>query len=59
MGAPDSQVAPAMNAAIFLMLGFVGLMFAGLGSFIFCLARRANMPPLPTQEFHLEDVEEL
>lgn len=42
MGASDSNVAPAINAAIFLMLGFVGTILTGVVGFIFYLARRAK-----------------
>jgi len=47
MGGSDSIVAPAMNGAIFLMLGFVALMLSSAGGFIFYLARRAARNPLP------------
>ena len=42
MGAADSNVAPAINAAIFLMLGFVGAILSGVVGFMFYLARRAK-----------------
>jgi hypothetical protein len=42
MGASDSNVAPAVNAAIFLMLGCVALMLTSIVFFIFYLARRAK-----------------
>jgi len=47
MGASDTPVAAAMNAAIFLMLGFVGLMLSSIAGFILYLSRRA--PLLPSQ----------
>jgi len=47
MGASDSPVASAMNAAIFLMLGFVGLMLCSIGGFIFYLSRRSPLLPSP------------
>lgn len=50
MGASDSAVAPAMNAAIFLMLGFLGMMFAGVGGFVLYLYKRAKQPPAPHEE---------
>ncbi len=50
MGAADSQTAGAINAAIFLMLGFIGSMLAALCAFAFYLMKRANSP-LPA---HLE-----
>ena len=45
MGGADTPVAPAMNGAIFLMLGLVGMMLAAAGSFIFYLARRGRISP--------------
>jgi len=50
MGASDASIGPAMNAAIFLMLGFIGAMLAGIGGFIFYLSRRAKMPVPPHEE---------
>ena len=50
MGGSDSAIAPAMNAAIFLMLGFIATMLAGIGGFIFYLSRRAKMPVPPHEE---------
>jgi hypothetical protein len=50
MGASDSAIAPAMNAAIFLMLGFIGTILAAIGGFIFYLSRRAKMPLPPHEE---------
>ena len=44
MGGADTPVAPAMNGAIFLMLGLVGMMLASVGGFIFYLSRRARLP---------------
>lgn len=49
MGASDSTVAPAMNAAIFLMLGFIGAMLAGVAGFAFYLFLRARRP-VPAHE---------
>ena len=43
MGA-ESNVRPAINAAIFVMLGFIGSMLAGIGGFAWYLARRARQP---------------
>ena len=37
MGDVNSRTAPATNDAIFLMLGFIGLMFSALGGFAFYL----------------------
>ena len=42
MGDPNSQQAGAINAAIFLMLGFIGSMLAALGAFGVYLAKRAK-----------------
>jgi len=42
MGGVDTPVAPAMNGAIFLMLGLVGLMLSSVAGFIFYLSRRAR-----------------
>jgi hypothetical protein len=51
MGDPNSAVAGAMNGAIFLMLGFIGMMLTSLGGFAFYLMRRANSPLPPHAEF--------
>ena len=50
MGGSDSTIAPAMNAAIFLMLGFIGSILAAVGGFIFYLSRRAKLPVPPHEE---------
>lgn len=50
MGDPASKTASALNNAIFLMLGFIGLMLAGVGAFIFNLMQRAKSPLPPHQE---------
>jgi hypothetical protein len=42
MGGADTPIAPAMNGAIFLMLGLVGLMLSSVAGFIFYLARRTR-----------------
>jgi hypothetical protein len=47
MGASDSPIAPAINAAIFLLLGFIGCMMASVGGFMFYLAKRARTPVAP------------
>ena len=39
-----------MNGAIFLMLGFVALMLAGISGFIYHLFRQANSPLPPHAE---------
>jgi hypothetical protein len=51
MGASDSPVAPAINAAVFLLLGFIGTTLTGVGGFAFYLARRARQPHPPHEEF--------
>lgn len=51
MGDPNSNVAGAMNGAIFLMLGFIGGVLALLGAFAFYLVKRANSPLPPHAEF--------
>lgn len=54
MGQTDgSQVGGAINGAIFVMLGFLGVMLAGIVSVAFSLWRRAKNP-LPS---HLEFAE--
>jgi hypothetical protein len=42
MGDPSSKSAGAINAAIFLMLGFIALMLASFGAFAWYLSRRAT-----------------
>jgi hypothetical protein len=42
LGASDSAVRPAMNAAIFVMLGAIGSMLACVGGFMFYLNKRAR-----------------
>ena len=51
MGSADSPVAPAINAAIFLLMGFVGSMLAGVAAFGFYLFRRSKMPHPPHEQF--------
>lgn len=50
MGDPSSKTAGAMNGAIFLMLGFIALMLAAIGGFIFHLFRQAQSPLPPHAE---------
>ncbi len=50
MGDPASKSAGAMNGAIFLMLGFVAFMLAGVGAFIFHLFRQGQSPLPPHAE---------
>ena len=50
MGDVNSKTAGAINAAMFLMIGFVGMMMASLGGFAFYLSRRADAPAPPYAE---------
>jgi len=50
MGGKDPNIRPAINGAIFFMLGMVALMTTGLGLFIRYLAKRANAPLAPHEE---------
>ena len=47
MGDVNSKTAPAMNAAIFLMLGVIGSMLASAAGFGIYLMKRSNMPLPP------------
>jgi len=51
MGDANSKTGPAMNAAIFLMLGCIGLMLGCAAAFGFYLMKRANAPLPPHAEF--------
>ncbi|MBC8038471.1 MAG: hypothetical protein H7X89_14760 [Rhizobiales bacterium] len=42
MGDPNSKTAGAINAAIFLMLGFISLMLGSFVAFAYYLSRRAT-----------------
>ena len=53
MGGRDSNIRPAVNGAIYFMLGMVALMLTGIGFFMRYLARRANTPLAP----HIQLVE--
>lgn len=58
MGGSDSTMRPAINGAIFLMLGFIGTALTGVGSFAFYLFRRSRLPHPPHEQFlqnHDED----
>jgi hypothetical protein len=50
MGADDSKVGPAINGAIFLLLGCIGGVLALLVAFAVTLIRRANAPLPPGAE---------
>ena len=47
MGDANSKLGPAMNAAIFLMLGCIGLMLLSAAAFGFYLMKRAGNPVTP------------
>lgn len=49
MGA-NSRTGPAINGAIFLMLGFLVLVLGSIGAFIYNLAKRARSPLPPHAE---------
>lgn len=51
MGQTDgSQIGGAVNGAIFVMLGFIGLMLAGISGVAFSLWRRSKNPlPAPIE----------
>jgi hypothetical protein len=51
MGADDSQIGGAINAAIFLLLGCIGGVLGLLVAFAVCLMKRANAPLPPEAEF--------
>jgi len=53
MGGKDPNIRPAVNGAIFFMLGMVGVMATGVGFFMRYLAKRAHAPMAP----HLELVQ--
>ncbi len=57
LGTTQSQLAPAMNAAIFLMITILLFMLPAFGIFIYYLVRRAKMPPPPYAEFTNSDEE--
>ena len=50
MGADDSKIGPAINSAIFLLLGCIGAVLASLVGFGFYLMKRANAPLPPEVE---------
>ena len=51
MGDPNSKSAGAMNAAVFLLLGFIGTVLSLLVAFGVTLMRRANAPLPPHAQF--------
>jgi len=44
MGGKDPNIRPAVNGAIFFMLGMVAMMATGVGFFMRYLAKRAHAP---------------
>ena len=50
MGGKDPNIRPAINGAIFFMLGMVALMVTGIGFFMRYLAKRASAPLAPHHE---------
>ena len=50
MGGKDPNIRPAINGAIYFMLGMVALMITGICLFARHLAKRANTPLAPHQE---------
>jgi hypothetical protein len=48
MGDVNSKTAPAMNAAIFLMLGVIGSMLASAAAFGIYLMKRGSLPLPPS-----------
>jgi hypothetical protein len=47
MGGKDPTIRPAVNGAIFFMLGLVAMMATGVGFFMRYLTKRANAPLAP------------
>lgn len=50
MGGKDPTIRPAVNWAIFFMLGLIVSMATGIGLFMRYLAKRAHMPMAPHDE---------
>jgi len=50
MGGKDPTIRPAVNGAIFFMLGLVAMMASGVGLFMRYLAKRAKAQPEPHVE---------
>lgn len=55
MGDPNSKSAGAINAAIFLLLGFIGVVLALLVAFGLTLMKRASAPLPPHAQFSHPD----
>jgi hypothetical protein len=59
MGDVNSKTAPAINDAIFLMLGCIGFMLASLAGFAIYLMKRSNAPLPPHAELaHMTNLPE-
>jgi uncharacterized protein (DUF983 family) len=52
MGAKDPAIRPAVDGAIFFMLGIIGMMVTCVGFFMRYLAKRAHMPLPAHAEFN-------
>ncbi len=50
MGGKDPNIRPAVNGAIFFMLGMVAMMASGVGFFMRYLSKRANAPLAPHEQ---------
>ena len=50
MGAKDSHIRPAVNGAIFFMLGLVAAMAGSIGLFMRYLSKRSHLPLAPHEE---------
>ncbi len=50
MGGKDPTIRPAVNGAIFFMLGLVAMMATGVGFFMHYLAKRARIPLAPHEQ---------
>jgi hypothetical protein len=50
MGGANSPINPAINAAIFLMIGCIGAMLAGICGFALYLFKRSKKPLPPHEE---------
>lgn len=50
MGGKDPTIRPAVNGAIFFMLGMVAMMATGVGFFMRYLAKRAHAPLAPHEQ---------
>ena len=55
MGDPNSKIGGASNAAVFLLLGFIGTVLALLVAFGVTLMKRANAPLPPHAGFSHPD----